>query len=256
MKLRTLTAPELRKLGLEQLKSLDLELYDSGTLERAAERVKALELDEGEGVDLSEGVGGDGDGVDDSDDAEDVVADEGGGDGRLGAKVLTDAFQAVDYLVKYLESALKPVEEERVVAGMGGELKSLVESKDAIRGLFATVYPDLPALGVDDAKSEASAGEDQLKSLLASNQRSRFRMAGLGAMVEALAKAPNLTRAQRKSLREVTGKFDGFLSEAASFKPEIPDGYIPKDQYEALVGRVDKLTAALEAKLLPASEPE
>lgn len=175
---------------------------------------------------------------------------------KPGAKVLKEAHDAVDYVVKYLQAALAPIENEAVVAGMTAELEALMTSVDAIRGLFAASYPDSPALGLEAEQTADNVVNEQIKSMLAARQRNQFRVLGLQSLVASVAESTNLTIGQKKSLLAVQSKFTGMLEEASNFTPEIPDGYVPLAQYEALESKfnqLDQLLTKAEQMMLPAS---
>jgi hypothetical protein len=172
---------------------------------------------------------------------------------KPGAKVLKEAHDAVDYVVKYLQSAMAPLENQAVVAGLTAELEALVTSVDAIRGLFAAEYPDQPALGVAAEQTADDVVNEQIKSMLAARQRDQFRVLGLQSLVANVAKEKNLTVGQRKSLLAVQQKFTGMLEQAANHKPEVPAGYVPESQYIDLQNRFVSLLEKTEAALLPAS---
>ena len=172
---------------------------------------------------------------------------------KPGAKVLKEAHDAVDYVVKYLQSAMAPLENQAVVAGLTAELEALMTSVDAIRGLFAAEYPDQPALGVEAEQTADDVVNEQIKSMLAARQRDQFRVLGLQSLVASVAKEKNLTAGQRKSLLAVQQKFNGMLEQAANHKPEVPAGYIPESQYIELQERFVNLLEKTEAAILPAS---
>lgn len=172
---------------------------------------------------------------------------------KPGAKVLKEAHDAVDYVVKYLQAALAPIENEAVVQGMTAELEALVTSVDAIRGLHAASYPDQPALGMEAEQTADDVVNEQIKSMLAARQRNQFRVLGLQSLVANVAESKNLTIGQKKSLLAVQSKFTGMLEEAASFSPEIPSDYVPRSEYEALEAKFNQLLTKAEQMMLPAS---
>jgi hypothetical protein len=172
---------------------------------------------------------------------------------KLGAKILKEAHDAVDYVVKYLQSAMGPLEQESVKAGLTAELENLVTSVDAIRGLHAAAYPEQPALGVVAEQTADDVVAEQIKSMLAARERNQFRVLGLQSLVAGVATSKNLTVGQRKSLLAVQAKFTGMLEEAATFKPEAPKGYVPESQYQALAARFSELEEKVVSMIEPAS---
>lgn len=172
---------------------------------------------------------------------------------KLGAKVLKEAHDAMDYVVKYLQTALGPVENEIVKSGLTSELQNLVTSVDAVRGLFAASYPDQPALGVEAQQTADDVVAEQIKSMLAARERNQFRVLGLQSLVANVATSKNLTLGQRKSLLAVQSKFTGMLEEAQNFKQPAPTGYVPESQYQALAERFSELEEKVVSMIEPAS---
>jgi len=305
---KTLTGPEIRRIGRSRLKSMKLDEYDEETqakmkalmddeetsgmtddappttdLDSGKEKSKVPpqfedddEEDDDDGAfDLGDDDGELPDDEFEDDDAEGLTDDaeaksrpmpeekvapnpedqliDGPQPVKLGAKVLKEAHDAVDYVVKYLQSALGPVENEAVKGGLMAELESLVTSVDAIRGLFAASYPDQPALGVEAEQTADDVVNEQIKSMLAARQRNQFRVLGLQSLVAGVAESKNLTIAQKKSLLAVQSKFTGMLEEAATFKPDAPKGYVPAAEYNALEAKLSELLDKTEAMMLPGS---
>lgn len=172
---------------------------------------------------------------------------------KLGAKVLKEAHDAIDYVVKYLEEALGPVENEPVKVGLMAELQHLTECVDTVRGLYTAAYPGAPALGVDPQIGEEDVLATQMKSMLASDERRQYRALGIQSLVSQVTRARNLTTKQRKSLLAVEEKISRMLESAASYKPEAPVGYVPVAQYESLESKLGELMSKFEALALPAS---
>jgi hypothetical protein len=173
---------------------------------------------------------------------------------KLGAKVLREAHDALDYVINYLEEALGPVENEPVKAGLQTELGHLTDLVDTVRGIYTAAYPDMPALGVEPSEGEDDVLSRQMKSMLGSSESRQFRVLGIQSLVSQVTDAKNLTANQRKSLLAVEQKLNRMLESAATFKPEPPAGYVPKDQFDALANRFDQLLSKFEAVALPASK--
>ena len=248
LEMKTLTAAELKTMTRDKIKGLDLEKFDDET----KARIKAMsgEDDDQQRADTVEGdeatVDTNGK-AEDLERADDMDAETGV---KLGAKVLQEAFQALDYVVGYLNSALDPVENESVKGGMSEVLKSLSDHTDMIRGLYSESYPDMPELGSDQEKAEETV-DDKIKSMLADSQTKRFQTLGLCSMIGTVCSKPGLPDGQRKSLLALQDKLRGMVKSATEYTPKPPEGYVPAERVQKLEQSFDSLLQKVEKHLLP-----
>jgi hypothetical protein len=175
---------------------------------------------------------------------------------KLGARILTELFDAIAYARDYFQGQLGPLENDTVRSGVEEMLAQLSDMADAARGLFETAYPELPVLGSEEEVDEDSEMAGQMKSLLAASQTKQFQTLGLKSLVSALEKSPNLTKTQRRSLSTIGCKLDRLVKSASDYKAPIPEGYVPKQELEATQSALNKamdVIGKLEAQVLPAS---
>lgn len=240
-----LTMLEAKKIEKSQLKSM----AESGEYdEESTDRMKSLyeeatgEVVEDEVIDESQPKA---DVEDDDDDSDDMP---------LGAKVLSESYAAMKAMVDYVTKALGPVENEVVKGGLQGEIENMTASLDAIAGMYSTAYPKLSALGdAVPAPEEVDAAEEQLKSLLSGKQNARFRFVGLAGCIDRIAADASIPEGQRKSLRSLGDRFGKLLTEAQSHQPALPSDVVPRSEHEALLAVVNRLSAAVDKYITPAS---
>lgn len=262
----TLTGPEIKSMNRQQLKSLNFEKYDDETQERLKAAIEEFPEGGDDVVPPADGQAKSGlpEETEDVDDLVDEVvnefpAEEAVTEGavKLGAKVLMDAFEAIQYVHKFFGDAVAPVENDTVRVGMESVLADMADSLDSLRGLFSSAYPDLPALGAADTTDEDAEMAMQMKAMLASNQSRRYRVMGLQSLVGTLASAPNLTTSQKKSISAIGDKLGRLVQSAAEFKPSLPAGYIPESELHAMQQRyeskLDDLVSLIEKHVAPAS---
>lgn len=263
----TLTGPEIKSMNRQQLKSLNFEKYDDETQKRLKAAIEEFpEGGDGDSTEVGEtqsksGLPEEAEDVDDlvEEVVNEVPAEETVTEGavKLGAKVLMDAFEAIQYVHKFFGDAVAPVENDTVRAGMESVLADMGDSLDSLRGLFSSAYPDLPPLGATDTTDEDAEMAMQMKAMLASNQSRRYRVMGLQSLVGTLAGAPNLTTSQKKSISAIGDKLGRLVQSAAEFKPSLPAGYIPESELHAMQQRyeskLDDLVSLIEKHVAPAS---
>jgi hypothetical protein len=172
---------------------------------------------------------------------------------KLGARVLMEAYDGMDYLAKYFQAAVEPVENEPVKQGVMAVLSELSDSLDALRGLYSTAYPDLPALGSKETSADEGVAATQMKSLLASSQTRQFKVLGINALVNSVRQGSNLTEGQRKSLDAVSEKLTRMVDAASKYKAPIPAGYVPEAQLKSMQSKFERVLKRVEEKVLPAS---
>jgi hypothetical protein len=271
-----LTIRELGKLSRRAVKSLTIDEHDEATQDRIKsllaeddEQEKSLTEDELEkcrrksfdGTEDDQAKSGledvleEGEPVDKSgEETEPEIELAEDGEQKLGAKVLQEAHDAVAYVVEYLKETLSPVENETVKSGLTGELKALSDSLDAIKGIYKSAYPDMPAIGEEATQAKSVEMEDQIKSMLAANQRSQYQTLGLQSMISRLATDQSIPAAKRKSLRMVEDKLGRIVTSAQSYKPTAASGYVPVADMQRLEASFNQLLAKVESMVLPASE--
>jgi hypothetical protein len=288
----TLTPREIKKLTAAQIKSMDMGKYDDKTkalVEKAMSEMekekacvdgkcdpaegddsmvqrKAMMTEESEVEDEMDDESEDEGQTEESEVVEDAVEEtvetksvgEGmeGSPMKLGARILTELFDAIAYARDYFQGQLGPLENDTVRSGVEEMLAQLSDMADAARGLFETAYPELPVLGSEEEVDEDSEMAGQMKSLLAASQTKQFQTLGLKSLVSALEKSPNLTKTQRRSLSTIGCKLDRLVKSASDYKAPIPEGYVPKQELEATQSALNKamdVIGKLEAQVLPAS---
>lgn len=294
----TLTAREVKKMTLAQLKSMDMTKYDEqakAMVEKAmCDMEKACKTDKGCGEGKCETPAGDPDltlqqkaimpaeteeegevemeGEDESgltegadvveDAVEETVNEKSVGEGlegspmKLGARILTEMFDAIAYMKDYFEGQMGPLENEAVRSGAEDLLIQLGDMADAARGLFASAYPELPALGSEEEVDEDSEMAAQMKSLLAASQTKQFQTLGIKSLISAIGKSTNLTATQRRSINAIEGKIARLVKSASDFVPPVPEGYVPIADLEAANARLAKamqVIEKIESQVLPAS---
>lgn len=290
----TLTAREVKKMTLAQLKSMDMSKYDDqakAMVEKAMYDMEAKEkacVDgkcdtpagdsdvnmqtkaivppaeevEEEG-DEEEVEGGETEASEEVEEAvEKTVNEKSAGEGlegspmKLGARILTEMFDAIAYMKDYFEGQMGPLENESVRSGAEDLLIQLGDMADAARGLFASAYPELPALGSEEEVDEDSEMAAQMKSLLAASQTKQFQTLGIKSLISAIGKSTNLTATQRRSISAIESKITRLVKSASDFVPPVPEGYVPVADLEAANARLAKAMQVIdkiESQVLPAS---
>lgn len=289
----TLTAREVKKMTLAQLKSMDMSKYDDqakAMVEKAMYDMEAKEkacvdgkcdtpagdsdvnmqtkaivppAEEVEEEGDEEVEGGETEASEEVEEAvEETVNEKSAGEGlegspmKLGARILTEMFDAIAYMKDYFEGQMGPLENEAVRSGAEDLLIQLGDMADAARGLFASAYPELPALGSEEEVDEDSEMAAQMKSLLAASQTKQFQTLGIKSLISAIGKSTNLTATQRRSISAIESKITRLVKSASNFVPPVPEGYVPVADLEAANARLAKAMQVIdkiESQVLPAS---
>lgn len=290
----TLTAREVKKMTLAQLKSMDMSKYDDqakAMVEKAMYDMEAKEkacvdgkcdtpagdsdvnmqtkavvppVEEVEEEDDKEEVeGGETEASEEVEEAvEETVNEKSVSDGmegspmKLGARILTEMFDAIAYMKDYFEGQMGPLENDSVRTGASELLIQLGDMADAARGLFATAYPELPSLGSEEEVDEDSEMAAQMKSLLAASQTKQFQTLGIKSLISAIGKSTNLTATQRRSISAIENKITRLVKSASDFVAPVPEGYVSVAELEVANARLAKAMQVIdkiEAQVLPAS---
>jgi hypothetical protein len=292
----TLTAREVKKMTLAQLKSMDMSKYDDqvkAMVEKAMYDMEAKEkacvdgkcdtpagdsdvnmqtkaivppaeeVEEEDDEDEGEVEGGETEASEEVEEAvEETVNEKSVSDGmegspmKLGARILTEMFDAIAYMKDYFEGQMGPLENDSVRTGASELLIQLGDMADAARGLFETAYPELPSLGSEEEVDEDSEMAAQMKSLLAASQTKQFQTLGIKSLISAIGKSTNLTATQRRSISAIESKITRLVKSASDFVAPVPEGYVPVAELEAANARLAKAMQVIdkiEAQVLPAS---
>lgn len=135
-----------------------------------------------------------------------------------GATVVAAVHSSLSSIGQNISDALGPLENPAVKEGLMAILSVLQEQTTALEGLYASNYPDQPALKADVDNDGGDGGDDDaaMKAFLASGKIASLRVLGLGARLKGLIGAPNLTRVQRRTLGDVIRQIAHLVSEAKS----------------------------------------
>jgi hypothetical protein len=271
--LKHMTKLELKKLGKDKLADVVIKgesVYDARTIAQAKslyeevtkspmEKAKdeaELPVDGELPVDDAEAKGMGYDKEEKSLDemeGDDDDASEVDNDLPLGAAVTSEVYTAMKFLIDHATKVMSPVENEVVKAGLTAAIDEATALMDTIAGIYASAYPDLPALGAVEAEAETVAVEEQMKSMLASHKTAGFRTLGLAGAIERIAVDPSIGEAQRKSLRSLSDRLGQLVEGAKSYKPAPPADMVPVAKYRELEGKVEQLCAKVAQLVVPAS---
>jgi hypothetical protein len=139
-----------------------------------------------------------------------------------------------------IADAMGPLENPMVKEGLQAILSALQGQMIAIEGLHTSCYPDQTSLKASDDDSE-QAGE-AMKAFLASGRLAPLQVLGLGARLQGLVAARNLTPDQRRTLGGVSQQLARLVAQS---KAHHADG--DADKIAALQQSISDLTGLVGA---------
>lgn len=163
----------------------------------------------------------------------------------LGARVVAGVHEQLKQLISTAENAMGPVENPDVKEKLEEELAKLNECVVSVEGLFASAYPEQPALKMESAEVDG----EMVKSFLAGNSRSQNCLTGHSQRLTILATqfAGKVPPNSLKAMLQTATDLSRLCTQAKSYKPS--QSGLDVKAAEAQIARLEASLKAIVEKL-------
>lgn len=227
--------------GYESEESSKKPAYFSDNADGKGEESKEKSEDEDEGDDDSEEEESDESDSGEEESDKPVKKNVDGEGVKLGQTVLTEAYDAMNYLSDSISKAMEPVENPDVAEGMGEIMTQVRGMVEAMDGLHAKAYGKPFTTKEAEEKSmneEEESLKSQLKSFLSQRgkQTENYRIIGHAARLREYGQRRDVPASVRKSLLNLSNGLESIQSAAQTVQVKT----ISRDEFNAIVQQRDE----------------